>query len=102
TSYVIPPATKTLDREATLDIFKEPPDIAGDLLWSHLRWTAAHEETCNFTSWTSSLLFALQYGLFMHRGLDFRSKLYDIHLLIIDTRKFPKGTFVKDLEIMRA
>lgn len=99
TSYVIPPAAGTVDHEARLDIFRVPPERAGRLLWKHLTWI---EGRSNLTSWTSSLLFALQYGLYRHRSPRDKSKLSEIHLLILDTREYPQGTFVKDLEIMRA
>ena len=51
-------------------------------------------------SWTSSLLFALQYGLHRHKKDYDKPALSQISLLILDTRRFPKGTFVKDMEIM--
>jgi len=60
----------------------------------------SHESECNLISWTSSLLFALQYGLYRHRGCKDKPDLSQIFLLILDTREFPKGTFIKDIEIM--
>jgi hypothetical protein len=50
-------------------------------------------------SWTSSLLFALQYALYRHRkdGDDLRH----ITLIIIDTSLFPQGTFIQDMEVMK-
>jgi hypothetical protein len=51
-------------------------------------------------SWTSSLLFALQYCLYRHRALDDKPDLSQVFLLIVDTHGFPKGTFIKDIEIM--
>lgn len=51
-------------------------------------------------SWTSSLLFAVQYGLYRHRGAKVPVPFSDIRLFVIDTSCFPKGTFIKDLEIM--
>jgi hypothetical protein len=46
------------------------------------------------------LLFVLQYGLYRHRASDDSTDLSQIFLLILDTRGFPKGTFIKDMEIM--
>jgi len=51
-------------------------------------------------SWTSSLLFALQHGLRRHQTDDDKPEMSQISLLILDTRGFPTGTFIKDLEIM--
>ena len=53
-------------------------------------------------SWTSSLLFALQYAFYRHRGAKYLSELSDIQLMVLDTRGFPPRTFVKDMEIMKA
>jgi hypothetical protein len=50
-------------------------------------------------SWSTSLLFLLQYGLY-RSTMDNKPKLEDIHLLILDTRHFPRGTFIKDLDAM--
>ena len=55
---------------------------------------------CNLMSWTSSLLFALQHGLRRYNTDDDKPELSQISLLILDTRGFPIGTFVKDMEIM--
>ena len=59
------------------------------------------EQRCNLMSWTSSLLFALQYGLYRHSMDRGEPQLEEISLFIIDTRCFPEGTFVQDLEIMK-
>lgn len=102
TSYVISPASKGNAPNASTDIFKESPRKAGDLLWNHLKWKRGHERTCNLTSWTSSLLFVLQYAFYRHKGADPKSELSNIQLMVLDTRGFPPGTFVKDMEIMRS
>ncbi|MBE3047146.1 hypothetical protein IMZ48_32410 [Candidatus Bathyarchaeota archaeon] len=104
TSYVIPPASGCDDPGLRADIFSLPPVRAAELLHNHSIWLPSHEDECNFTSWTSSLLFALQYGFYRHRGdtMKIRSQLSKISLMVIDTRGLPAGTFVKDVEIMRA
>jgi hypothetical protein len=86
--------------EHTTDVFKLPPQDGALRLNKHLWWVPSHENNCNFTSWTTSLLFALQYALYKHRGAKNPSNLSQISLLILDTRDFPKGTFIKDMEIM--
>ena len=104
TSYVIPPASGCDDPELRADLFSRPPGQAADLLYNHLTWLPSHEDECNFTSWTSSLLFALQYGFYRHRGdtMKIKSQLSQITIMVVDTRGLPSGTFVKDVEIMRA
>lgn len=82
------------------DIFHLPTQKAATLLLNHLLWERGHENGCNLMSWTSSLLFALQYALYRHRkdGDD----LNQIQLIILDTTLFPRGTFMQDMEIMRS
>ncbi|KAL2819575.1 hypothetical protein BDW59DRAFT_151364 [Aspergillus cavernicola] len=82
------------------DIFHLPPVKAVALLLDHLLWQRGHEDGCTLMSWTSSLLFALQYALYRHSkdGDD----LSQIYLIILDTRAFPEGTFIQDMEVMRA
>ncbi|KAL4923554.1 uncharacterized protein BDV17DRAFT_285337 [Aspergillus undulatus] len=82
------------------DIFQLPTSKAASLLLNHLLWQKGHADGCNLMSWTSSLLFALQYALYRHRrdGDDLRH----IQLIILDTTLFPAGTFIQDMEIMRS
>jgi hypothetical protein len=81
------------------DLFQFPAKKAANLLLNHLLWQRGAEDGCNLMSWTSSLLFALQYALYRHRkdGDDLRH----ITLIIIDTSLFPQGTFIQDMEVMK-
>ena len=100
-SYVIPPALNRGKVDLMQDLFTLPEQNAATCLNEHFRWYHYHEEWCNLTSWTTSLLSALQYGLYRHRGSRFvEPDLSKISLLVLDTRGLPKGTFVKDLEVM--
>ncbi|WXC58571.1 hypothetical protein SNK03_004472 [Fusarium graminearum] len=49
-------------------------------------------------SWSSSLLFLLQYGLYRHTKDNEPPSLSDIYLIMIDTREFPKQTFLRDID----
>lgn len=67
----------------------------------HLRWrggsTPAED---NFVSWTSSLLFAIQY-IYYRRHHDIpRPYINDVKLYIIDTTLFQRGTFIRDLDLI--
>lgn len=102
-SIVIPEAFKQNGFRATQDIFtwnrQEAAKILNVLRW----WNYDDPVDCNLVCWTSSLLFALQYGL--HRARRRNPDGYEpsqIALLIIDTRNMPKAAFVKDLEIIDA
>ncbi|KAI4234584.1 MAG: hypothetical protein LQ349_003694 [Xanthoria aureola] len=85
-SYVIPPASNRDQVDLQQDIFTLPRQEAATRLNEHFR---------------CSLLFAIQYGLYKHRGNHFvKPDLSKISLLLLDTRDVPEGTFIKDLEIM--
>lgn len=75
---------------------------AACMLYKHLRWQTKPQDPDNFTSWTSSLLFALQYIFYRHKHPKDRSNLKDILLCIIDTASFTKGTFLKDMDLLNA
>jgi hypothetical protein len=80
-----------------------PPNEAADLLNQHLQWDWCHDKRDNLMSWSSSLLFVLQYGLFRNVN-DYcgKSELSEIFLCIVDTREFPHGTFLQDLPLIKA
>jgi hypothetical protein len=73
--------------------------IAADRLYRHFDWERGHQATCNFMSWSSSLLFLIQYAFFRYTRWQHKS-FDDIRLLIVDTRKLPKGTFAKDMDLL--
>ncbi|KAH9234850.1 hypothetical protein K456DRAFT_1738479 [Colletotrichum gloeosporioides 23] len=70
--------------------------------YNHLNWKKPGHHS-NLVSWTSSLLFAIQLGLYKHTkhplAKDFND-LSNISILMIDTSKFPKGTFIRDTVAM--
>ena len=72
------------------------------LLNRHLRWWGKANDPDNFVSWTSSLLFALQYVFYRHTHEKDGSSLADIYLYIVDTAGFRKGTFVRDMDLILA
>jgi hypothetical protein len=84
------------------DLFHKDPRDAGRCLYDHHKWDPAHEATCNLMSWTSSLLFAIQYGLYGNRQRNgyARCALQDLYILVVDTREFPVGTFIRDMELI--
>ena len=86
------------------DLFQKDPKDAGRLLFNHLIGYPAHEATCNLMSWTSSLLFAIQYGLYRNKHMNSfsRCSLQDLHILVIDTKGFSAGVFIRDMELIDA
>ncbi|PVI04182.1 hypothetical protein DM02DRAFT_640077 [Periconia macrospinosa] len=49
-------------------------------------------------SWTSSLLFAIQYALW--RSHTFRRQASEINICVIDTGNFPLGQFARDVSLI--
>ncbi|RMJ25272.1 hypothetical protein PHISP_03848 [Aspergillus sp. HF37] len=76
-------------------------DVAGTLN-KHLRWWPKDGPEDNFVSWTSSLLFALRYIYYRYSSSKDGSSLEDIKLCVVDTTRFPRGTFVCDLDLIEA
>lgn len=70
------------------------------ILSRHLWWVEQPRDL--FVSWTSSLLFAIQYIYYRHLHEKDGSALEDIKLFIIDTTKFPRGTFMRDLNLIES
>lgn len=66
----------------------------------HLRWWPKHGTWDNFVSWTSSLLFAIQYIYYRHLNPGDESDLQQIKLYAIDTTQSPKVTFLCDLDLI--
>ncbi|UKZ96146.1 uncharacterized protein TrAFT101_010946 [Trichoderma asperellum] len=51
-----------------------------------------------FISWTTSLLFAIQYAIFKYKKEHVELNM--IYLCIVDTTQFPSGVFIKDLDLI--
>ncbi|KAL4745489.1 hypothetical protein BDW72DRAFT_53469 [Aspergillus terricola var. indicus] len=98
---------------ATLKTYSSRKDIFANLnpqsrkvvactLNRHLRWWPKDDLHDNFVSWTSSLLFALQFIYYRHQSTRDGSALHDIRLYVVDTTSFPRGTFLRDLDLIDA
>lgn len=84
-----------------IDIFaKQGNDQVASMLNQHLRWKPCSED--NFVSWTSSLLYALQYSFFSHASEKDGSTFSKIQICIIDTTGFAKGIFIQDIDLIQA
>ncbi|KAK3363207.1 hypothetical protein B0T25DRAFT_32588 [Lasiosphaeria hispida] len=73
-----------------------------ELVNCHL-WWKQHDADCRLMSWSSSLLFVFQFGFYLHQGgygRHYKQSLSDLRILVLDTRKFHKGTFIRDLELI--
>ncbi|KAH9811372.1 hypothetical protein Tdes44962_MAKER10401 [Teratosphaeria destructans] len=63
----------------------------------HLRWYW-NDSGDNLVSWSSSMLFVIRYIFYRHH--NDKTPLDKIHLLVLDTKKFPVGTFIQDLDLI--
>ena len=98
--------TKSMDaryatKKSREDIFaRQDNEQVANMLNAHLRWKEGLED--NFVSWTSSLLFALVYIFHLHANSRNGSAFDDIFLCIIDTTRFPKAVFLRDMDLIQA
>jgi hypothetical protein len=97
---VVPQVSAHNAARAEQDIFTWDRRDAARILNVQLRWWLHRDASdCSLVCWTSSLLFALQYGLHLaRRNNPGEFKPSQITLLIVDTRSIPDGAFVKDLD----
>lgn len=86
--------------ECSVDILARDDYRVADMLNSHLRWWPCHDD--NFVSWTSSLLFALQYVFYLRNSPRDGSTFDEIKICIIDTTCFRKGVFLRDKDLIKA
>jgi hypothetical protein len=86
---------------ATQDVFESttPQDTAKNI-WGHLKWMGFAND--NLMSWTSSLLFAIQYVFYRHADIRDRSDFRDINILVVDTKGLPQGAFIRDIDLINA
>ncbi|TDZ27772.1 hypothetical protein C8035_v008665 [Colletotrichum spinosum] len=71
---------------------------------NHLLWKAIPKRDDDLVSWTSSLLFAIHFAIYRHTKRPVTNNdenMSNIFILMLDTRDFPKGTFVRDLDAIR-
>jgi hypothetical protein len=85
----------------TVDIFAMERRAAAAMLNRHLRWHATAGGD-NLISWTSSLLTAVSYIMYLRDRGQGEKDLKDIKLGVIDTTDFPSRTFLRDLELINA
>lgn len=71
--------------------------LASDIAVKHLMRKLPNNED-NLISWTSSILFAIVY-IFYH-NIHYGAPRQDIHLCVIDTKRFRSKTFICDRDLM--
>lgn len=63
------------------------------------KWRRKYDDQDNLVSWTSSLLYAVQYATYRKHHL--RLKNADINICMVQTSQFPQRQFVRDIESLK-
>lgn len=98
------PASKDGLLNSKLDIFSLNKDLAMSIVDRHMNpWFVKdywRQPPDNFMSWTSSLLYAVQYALYRryHHGCTSE----EIKICVIDTTAFQKGQFIHAKRLLKA
>ena len=99
-SWVSSRASETGEMDKVKDLFALPRHIAAARLNEHLQGQCWDDFKSNLVSWTASLLYAIQFGLYKRATSAGNVKLSQIYLMVLDTQSFPPGTFTQDLELL--
>jgi hypothetical protein len=94
-------SVSTSPGDSRIDLLSLPMHRATNMIHTHLTKRCCDgEDSDNMMSWTSSLLFAIQYAIWRCR--KFRCDPADIKICAIDTRRFPYGQFARDIWLLQA
>ncbi|KAI9167882.1 hypothetical protein HJFPF1_04023 [Paramyrothecium foliicola] len=82
------------------DIFAWDDDCrVASMVFHHLRYSSGGVDD-NLVSWSSSLLYALQYMRLLNSKQKYDWK--DIRLMVIDTTRLPRAVFIRDMDLIDA
>ncbi|KAH7168390.1 hypothetical protein DER46DRAFT_500834, partial [Fusarium sp. MPI-SDFR-AT-0072] len=80
----------------TIGIFSRDHQEASEMLHHHLGKVLSNtQQTNNLVSWSSSLIFVIQYANWRFCNPWF-GQPGEIHIFAVDTSKFPRGQFARD------
>lgn len=90
------------ESNSRVDILSKPREVSTRLLYRHLNKSCfgGGDKSDNLMSWSSSLLFVIQYAIWRchQRGCGED----EVKICAVDTRKFPRGQFARDMALLRA
>ncbi|KAK4551666.1 hypothetical protein LTR86_010997 [Recurvomyces mirabilis] len=87
--------------EAGVDVFcRDDRTELAHQIWGHLMWKGLKND--NLMSWTSSLLFVIQYIFYRYNRQSERPTYNSIKLCVLDTQGLPQGAFIRDLNLIGA
>ncbi|KFA68970.1 hypothetical protein S40285_08606 [Stachybotrys chlorohalonatus IBT 40285] len=83
-----------------VDVFSWDDDCrVASMIFHHLRYSSGGVDD-NLVSWTTSLLYALQYMRFLNS--THKVDWSDMKLMVVTTTKMPRGVFVRDMDLIDA
>ncbi|KAK5655657.1 hypothetical protein OQA88_5590 [Cercophora sp. LCS_1] len=85
-----------------VDLLSRPEEEAAKMLYGHLTKPCfrSGETQDNLMSWSSSLLFVVQYAIW--RCHQRHRAPHEVKICAVDTRQFPRGQFARDMELLQA
>ncbi|PKY05641.1 hypothetical protein P168DRAFT_127848 [Aspergillus campestris IBT 28561] len=92
----------TTSQRSRVDLLLRTKNEIAEMLHGHLTKTCfgGHDVADNLMSWSSSLLFVIQYAIWRCHSLH--RDPTEVEICMIDTRKFPRGQFARDKSLLRA
>ncbi|KAK1139402.1 hypothetical protein N8T08_000765 [Aspergillus melleus] len=101
---VASPASESRTVNSRIDILSQEEDFAMSVVDRHMNpWRVkdyTSQQPDNLMSWTSSLLYAIQYAFYRRYHHGCSSK--DIKICVVDTRKFLRGQFIHAKRLLQA
>lgn len=88
--------------DSATDVLSLSGGQARRLLYNHLAKRSefqTRKSIDNFMSWSSSLMFVIQYA--MWRSETLHTPASDLQICMVDTRDFPRGQFARDMWLIR-
>ncbi|TEY44646.1 hypothetical protein BOTCAL_0349g00120 [Botryotinia calthae] len=88
--------------DSRIDLLSLSALKATNLMYKHLcgKYPYIWNPEDNLVSWTSSLLFAIQYAIWKNHFLG--RPAAEIQICAVDTRRFPRGQFAPDTWLLQA
>ncbi|KAJ0418665.1 hypothetical protein BJY00DRAFT_314815 [Aspergillus carlsbadensis] len=85
---------------AKIDLLARPEEEAARMLERHLRKPCFDDDNSadNLVSWSSSLLFVIQYAIWRRRCRG--SSPAEVKICMVDTTQFPRGQFARDTALI--
>ncbi|KAI0879042.1 hypothetical protein GGS24DRAFT_515210 [Hypoxylon argillaceum] len=95
--------SEELREQSRIDMLSLDARLATERFHSHIhaeKLFDRRDDSENLMSWTSSLLFALQYAIFRSSSKISNVTTRDVQICAVETKRFPPGQFVSDMWLL--